>query len=53
MHPEEEVDQSLVGDYVGIKRDLNRFCMPGVPSTNLAVGRVGSLATGVSDDDFV
>ena len=53
MHPEEEVDESLVGDYAGIKCDLNGFCMPGVPTTNLAVGRVGSLATGVTDDYFV
>jgi hypothetical protein len=53
MHPEKEIDQGLIGDYVWIKRDLNGFCMSSATGTNLTVRRVGSFPASISDDDLV
>ena len=53
MHPEKEIDQGLIGDYVWIERDLNGFCMSSAAATDLTVRRVGGFPASISDDDLV
>jgi len=53
MHPEEKIDQTLVGNYVWVKRDLNCFGVARVPRTNLTVRRARSFSTSVTNHDFV
>lgn len=53
VHPEEEIDQLVVRNDIGVKGDLDRLGMTRRSCADLPIGGICSCAAGVADNDLV
>jgi hypothetical protein len=53
VHPEEEIDQLLVRNDIGVKGNLDRLSMTRRSRADLPIGGICSCAAGIANNDLV